>query len=400
MTKITKRLVDGAIIKDKRYKIWDDQIKGLALEVFPSGLKTFQFFYRTPIDKKFTYIKVGGYPDISCEVAREISMGWRADIARRIDPKDTYNKKREEMLVKAEKERRKVKFCDFLDIYLERHVNSLKPSTIKTNTSRVNILKNNPHIGDKLLDRITSEDIASIRKDLVGSPVQFNRLKEIIGSAITQAIAWGYLEERTNPCKNIKAYKENARKIYLTLEQVNKLEVVLLEHAEKSSAGGNYAHCKAHAMALLLILFTGCRHGEVRGLTWDEVSLKDKCLNLKDSKTGSKTIPLNDKALNILKSMKKVPGNKHVFVGRLQGKSLHRLHETWQEIRALLDLEHVTIHDLRHTFASLAIKAKVPLYNISKLLGHSNISTTMRYAHIEQDELIKDSNKISDMLGD
>jgi integrase len=392
--KITKRLTEEAIINDKRYKIWDDQIKGLALEVFPSGIKTFQFFYRTLIDKKFTYIKIGNYPDISCEVAREISMGWRADLARRLDPKEVYKKRQQD---KAEEERKKIKFSDFLDIYLERHVNTLKASTIRTNTSRINILKSNKRIGVKLLDKITQEDIIFIKKELVNSPVQFNRLKEIIGSSLTQAMAWGYLDERTNPCKGVKSYKEYSRKVYLNIEEVNELEAVLLEHAKKS--GSNHAHCKAHAMALLLILFTGCRHGEVRGLTWDEVSLREKCLNLKDSKTGSKTIPLNDKAINILKSMKRVPGNKHVFVGKLQGKSLHRLQDTWKEIRVLLDLEHVTIHDLRHTFASLAIKAKVPLYNISKLLGHSNISTTMRYAHLEQDELIKDSNKISDMLG-
>jgi len=383
MAKLNKTLIEKLELCKTRYKTWDDEIKGFAIETLPSGNKTFQFFYTSPTTKKFTYLKIGNYGGITCDSAREIALEWKILLAKRIDPK-------EQIKNQPERTQKEISLLNFLDVYIKRHVKTLKPSTVKNEINRIGCLKKETTLCAKSLESITPEDILSLKNKLAKTPIQFNRLKETLNSAFNRAKTWKHIKKETiNPCAEIKKYKENKRKIYLTVNEINKIKETLLS--------SDNIHNPA-ITGLLMIISTGCRHGEIRLLRWDEVSLKDKCLHLKDSKTGSKTIPLNETAIKILKNIQKKENQNYVFPGKIHGHPIHSFHDTWNIIREKTNLKHVTIHDLRHTFASLGIKAGLSLYDISKLLGHSNISTTMRYAHLQQEDLIKASNKIDSFL--
>jgi integrase len=143
-----------------------------------------------------------------------------------------------------------------------------------------------------------------------------------------------------------------------------------------------------------MLMYTGCQSGEILNLKWTDVFLTEGYLHLKDSKTGEKTIPLNESAKAILGNLRLQKGNPYVFVGEKPGTCLTTLKTAWTKVRRLANLEEVRIHDLRHTFASLAIKQGVDLYTVSKLLGHKNIATTTRYAHLQMDQLIKATNVV------
>ena len=150
--------------------------------------------------------------------------------------------------------------------------------------------------------------------------------------------------------------------------------------------------------ALWMLLYTGCRENEVLTLQWKDVHLEDGYIYLPDSKVGVRAIPLNNKAKQVLCSLQKQEGNPYVFCGNILGQHLKETKTTWRKVRELAGISDVRLHDLRHSFASFALKKGVDLYTVSKLLGHKNIKTTTRYAHLELDHLKKATNKVAEIF--
>jgi integrase len=173
---------------------------------------------------------------------------------------------------------------------------------------------------------------------------------------------------------------------FLSDEELGRLNQVLDEKAG-ANAASNYT-----IAALRLLIYTGCRLGEVLSLKWEDVNLKENFIHLKDSKVGERGIPLNESAKNVILGLKKQADNPHVFCGNKKGTHLVTIQKIWDRIRQKAGIPDVRIHDLRHSFASFALKKGVSLYGVSKLLGHKNIATTTRYAHLELEELKKLTN--------
>jgi integrase len=150
--------------------------------------------------------------------------------------------------------------------------------------------------------------------------------------------------------------------------------------------------------AIKLLIFTGCRRNEILTLTWEEVDFERKCLRLKDSKTGKKLVPLSDIAISIIKTIPKLPINPYVIANEAGTGHLVCIKKTWAHIRKLAGLPDLRIHDLRHNFASVGVCDNMSLAVIGKLLGHSNTSTTERYAHLQADPLRQAANQISNQI--
>ncbi|MDQ3245705.1 MAG: site-specific integrase, partial [Pseudomonadota bacterium] len=106
----------------------------------------------------------------------------------------------------------------------------------------------------------------------------------------------------------------------------------------------------------------------------------DRVLRLPDSKTGAKVVHLGQPAAELLRDANRIAGNPWVITGTLQGKPLSDLQPFWQRVRARAGVKDVRIHDLRHTFASTAVASGQSLPMIGKLLGHTQVQTTQRYA--------------------
>ena len=107
-------------------------------------------------------------------------------------------------------------------------------------------------------------------------------------------------------------------------------------------------------------------------------------MRLPDSKTGAKSIPLGAAALKVLAELPRVEGNPHVLPGA-DGRHFTGLQKTWERIRKRAGLEDVRLHDLRHSFASVAVAGGDSLYLVGKVLGHQQARTTERYAHLSDD---------------
>jgi integrase len=112
------------------------------------------------------------------------------------------------------------------------------------------------------------------------------------------------------------------------------------------------------------------------------VDIDQKVLRLQDSKTGAKVVHLGQPAVELLEAAERIDGNPWVIVGTKPGGRLSDLQPFWQRVRARAGLKDVRIHDLRHTFASTAVAAGQGLPMIGRLLGHTQVQTTARYAHL------------------
>ena len=140
--------------------------------------------------------------------------------------------------------------------------------------------------------------------------------------------------------------------------------------------------------AIRLLMLTGCRREEIATLRWDDVDRTAGQLRLQDSKTGSRMIPLTPRALEVLDGSARVEGNPWVFVGQKKGAHVSQLTGHWHRLRAkrgLSELKDVRLHDLRHSYASRALALGEGLSMIGKLLGHTSMDTTARYAHLARD---------------
>ncbi|WP_420584021.1 site-specific integrase [Ruegeria sp.] len=145
-----------------------------------------------------------------------------------------------------------------------------------------------------------------------------------------------------------------------------------------------------------LLLLTGCRLREILHLRWSEVDLERGLLNLPDSKTGRKTVYLSNAAIDVLKRLPRV--GTYVVAGDNPQKPRADLKRPWKRISEYAGMADVRIHDLRHTFASVAAAQGVSLQVIGKLLGHKSPETTARYAHLTEDPLRRALNQMSDNM--
>ncbi len=147
-------------------------------------------------------------------------------------------------------------------------------------------------------------------------------------------------------------------------------------------------------------MLTGCRLGEIMTLQWAHVNLEARELRLPDSKTGAKVVHFGEAAATILKSIQRIDGNPYVITGARQGGHLTDLQHPWRRIRAKARLNDVRIHDLRHSFASSALALGEGLPMIGKLLGHTQVQTTARYAHLANAPIKAAAARVSDRIGD
>ncbi len=177
--------------------------------------------------------------------------------------------------------------------------------------------------------------------------------------------------------RGVKRYPDSKNETYFTLEDFRKLGTVFSELEQKGENPTGIA-------CLRLLAMTGARKSEVVRLRWDEVDLGTNCLRLRDSKTGAKIIPLGKAASDLIKAQSKLSDSIWVFPSfKTDGRTpFAGIEKIWQKVRLKLKMPTIRIHDLRHSFASVGVTGGASLPIIGAILGHREVSTTQRYAHL------------------
>ena len=374
MPKLTRRRVDGLPAREKEYFVWDDQLKGFGVRVYPNGGKRYvaQTFRRG----KTIRVQIGRHGVVPFEEAKARARKIVADIDEGRNPNQEKEAERLSPTVAQLAER-------FLEDYVPVHC---KPRTQVEYRHAVKryIL---PALGSIKVVALARDDVAALHHDLRGKPYQANRTLGVVSKMMNLAEAWGLRPDRSNPCYHIRKYKENKRERFLAPEELARLGKALDE--EESFA-------PAAVTAFRLLLYTGARLSEIQTLKWEHI--RGDRIHLPDSKTGAKTIPLNGPALGVLAAARRVEGNPYVVVGTGAGAHLTDLQKPWRRVRKAAGLHDVRIHDLRHTFASEAVMGGESLPMVGRILGHTQAQTTARYAHLADDPLQRASERIASSL--
>ena len=278
--------------------------------------------------------------------------------------------------------------------YLEEHVAlRCKPGTAKTVRSLVrrHIV---PALGNVAMAAIGPARVAEFHGHLHRTPSTANAAVKTLSHMYALAEAWGAVPEGTNPCRSAVMYPARRRERFLTDSEFERLGRALDEAGVRGGAS------PAAVAAIRLLMLTGCRKNEVLTLRWEDVDLRAAALRLADAKTGPRAVSLSPSAARLLAGLPRAAGNPWVFPGRRRGRHLRSIDDAWKIVRARAALDDVRLHDLRHSYASRALALGETLPMIGKLLGHSQMETTARYAHLARDSIRDSAARIADSIAD
>ena len=377
MAKITKHMIDQLTPRAKDYFVWDGELRGFGVRVLHTGKASYVVQYRAGgRTRRNAFSAVGTMtPDEARKHARELLVA----VDKGGDP-----------VADIQAQRRTPNLATFCDQFLSDHVaHRCKPHTEREYRRSIK-LHIKPYLGAFKVADVKRQDIAKLHHALSRTPYQANRALAVLSKLFNVAEVWELRPDGSNPCRHVKKYPERKRERYLTQEEMLSLGTVL-ETAERDGT-----EPASVILAIRLLMLTGARLSEIQTLKWDYV--RNGFLALPDSKTGPKRIELGAAAMQLLARAKRVRGNPYVITGMAEGEHWNDLQRPWRRIRKKAQLPDLRIHDLRHSYASLAASDGESLPIIGKLLGHTQTQTTARYAHLAPASVRATAERITDAI--
>ena len=246
-----------------------------------------------------------------------------------------------------------------------------------------------PAFGDMPLDQIDRRSVHLwFDHYSATAPGGANSALDVLRQIMNHAKVHGHIE--SNPACGIRRNPSRKLNRFLSRNEIRRLHVELDRCvAERPSRA-------AQADIIRLLCYTGCRFGEIRMLKWQEV--EDEALSLGDGKTGPRKVYLSCKAREIIQRQSRTDSS---FVFPSLGdpsRPTPRTPRVWYLIRKRAGLEDVRLHDLRHNFASHAVMQGVPIPTVARLLGHREVSMTLRYAHVADREVEAAAERIGNVI--
>lgn len=371
--KFTKRLLDAlppcpADAKSNEVEYSDTDVAGLRIVINRLGRRYFMLRYTVDIKKRS--MKLGDYPAMDINMARERAQELRTLIAKGIDP---------QVIVAVLAPPRGLTLTEFFE------VDFLPYNKVANRSWRDSLSRWRHHLqpvfGDVVMSEIKTQDVQRFhdqkRAELCAATA--NRILQLLKRAANLAILWGKLEK--NPVRGVKMHQENnLRHRFLAGDELRRF-LAALDHEPNRTA----------AMLFKFLLATGVRRSEGLTARWRDVELEDGRWRLPMTKNGhSRFVVLNATALQLLHHQRSVTTGEFVFPAA-DGKPGHLSDPSKAFKRvcksAQLDGSGLVIHSLRHSYASQLAQANFSLQVVQSLLGHRQISTTARYAHLSAQQL-------------
>jgi len=364
-------------INVRQQELVDEGGTGLYMLVTQSGSKTFYLRYRSAENgNKTTHVKLGRATDITLAQARDKVKKLRAEIALGDDPQAKIKEKRNEMT-----------YGEFMEDYFFPYIEPRRRSAgTYRQMHRSHIQKAFDNIK---VNQITKRQVQAFHNDLRKQGLAngtCNRYLQLIKSSINVGINIMEVINIKNPAVGIPLFEEQGRERYLNAEELYKLIPVLMENNGQI------------AKIIRFLLATGLRLGECLHCEWEHIDIQNKVMvipskNAKSKKTDS--IPLNDAAIQVLEECDK---NLPPFYNLATKKAYVSIKKGFKNLMQQAEIEGVTAHTLRHSFASMLLKKGSSLSCIQRILRHSDISVTQKYAHLSPASVQAASDTISEQL--
>ena len=386
--KLSNRIVEDLDVGDRDAVFWDSELLGFGVRVYPSGAK--MYIVQTRARGRSRRVTVGRHGVLAAAQARRraaliiarLKAGEEEPLPRQAGPAGDGAVT---VAVLAER---------FLREHVAVRCKAWTMMSYRGALSRWIV----PSLGRLPIGVVEHEHVADLHYRLREIPYRANQVLAVLNKMFSLAEIWGLRREGTHPCRSVRRYREHHRERFLSEEEFRRLGRVLDEVEAEAAAMRNGAVAKSAGAALRLLMLTGCRRNEILTLWWSDVDLEASELRLRDSKTGPRVVPLSPAAVSVLSTRPRIPENPWVITGARPGGRLSNLHDHWHRIRSRADLDDVRIHDLRHSFASRALALGENLSTIARLLGHGQVSTTARYAHLARDAVQASASRVSESI--
>ena len=422
MPKITKRIVDSSVPDAAGdYFVWDDEVRGFGVRVRPNGRKSYVLQYRDA-GGSTRRIRIGEHGAITPDQARASAAQMRGEVlATRRDPSAADPaRKRARAKSSAREALEAPTVAQVADAFLTECTAKLKRPTVYEYKRLLGepIVSRGPAKGEQRagelrrelghfkVAEVTRSQIAKLHLEMKERPYMANRALAALKALFTYAERHGHRPPGSNPCVGIEDYREQKRERYLVKAELAAIHTALEKGlreglplpARRKRSRATEATKKhqvktvGHPMplnpvgvaALRFLLLTGWRKSEALALRWPDIDRKQGTVTLSETKTGRSVRYLNSHAIEVIEGMRAYRrlGNPHVFPGAVTGRPYADLTRIWDVVRHEAGVPDVRLHDLRHSFATFAASAGQDLSLIGALLGHRDVATTARYAHL------------------
>ena len=374
--------LDATVVKNavctadkKRIDLYDTVIPGFIVEVRPSGSKTYYLRYRDVHNKQRQY-KIGDAKSLTFDQAKSAAQTVRAKVVLGDDPSTIRTTQRKTLTLE-----------EFVDTHYLPYIKKCKRGwKINLSTLKNHIL---PALKDQYLDTLTQQSIQRLlfkMKDDGYAAATINRVLTMLRYMYNLGKRWEIPGTDKNPTAGIPRFEENNNcERYLSSEEVDAL---LKATAENSNPQLKYI--------VMLLLLTGCRKRELLDAKWEHFDIPNRRWRIPMSKNGKpRFVPLSDDVITVLSQLPRFEGCPFIVPNPTTLQPFNCINHSWQTARKKAGLPDVRMHDLRHSFASFLINAGRSLYEVQKILGHTQITMTQRYAHLTHDTLLDATNAVS-----
>jgi len=401
MPKLTKRLIDSLETRASDYFEWDDDLPGFGVRVWPTGRKVYVAQYRAGVRTR--RVKIGTHGALTLEEARKEAKGILGDVARGEDPQGDRVTRRKSLTIK-----------ELCDNYLQAAERGLimgkggkpkKASTLYTDRGRID-RHIRPLLGSKLVRDVTQADVSRFIRDVAsgktatvekterkrgkaiveGGTGTAARTAGLLGGILSFAVSEGVIP--FNPATGVKRPADKRRQRRLTAAEFRELGKALAA-AEADAETGQGIN------GAWLLILTGCRLGEIENLKWSEVDPDGGCFRLEDSKEGASVRPMGRPVFDVLAKIDREKENPFVLTAMRGSGAFGGMPGAWRRIMKRAELEGVTPHTLRHSYASVAGDLGFTESTIAAMLGHAAGSVTSRYVHHLDSVLIAAADKVA-----
>lgn len=311
-------------------------------------------------------LKLGTHGQITAEEARTLAKQHLGRVSHGEDP-----------LAQKKILKHEPSFKDLARDYVERHGQHKRPKSLLEDQKLLKLIF--PFFGEKKVAHVTRRDIEALHLKFEKTPYNANRMLALLSKMFSLAVAWGWRLD--NPVKGVPRYPEEKRDRWLDEAEMNRFWDVLDRYPTHQTA-----------LFFKLLLLTGARKSELLKATWDQFDLETGIWTKPSHLTKQKRreyLPLSPEAREILQQLQNLNelNSSFLFPSRIEGKPLQEVKTFWKTVLKKANLENVRIHDLRHTHASHLVSSGLSLSIVGKLLGHTQASTTQRYAHLADEPL-------------
>lgn len=383
--RLSERMVRSAAPSARDRLVFDKEARGLAVVVYRSGRKAWAVRYR--VSGRVRQMVLGGWPELSLAEARIRALEVRAAAARGSDP-----------LGDREALRRAPTLDELVERYLREHAVRLAPRSAADQRCMLERLVLPSWRGRKVAD-ITRADVDQLlaRIALGGraggragpTPVRANRCGEVLRRMFGLAVDWSWAP--SNPAARFYRRLEEPRERYLSQAEIARLAEALVDEGDSAAAG-----------IVRLCMLTGARFGEARQARFADF---DHGLGIWRKPAGTTkqrrvhVVPVSEAVLTLVRQRRAVLGGELVFPGQDPDEPVRCIRRPWRRIRARAGLDGVRLHDLRHTFASALVTGGASLEVVARLLGHSQVQTTRRYAHLADGPMRAGVESVAALVG-